>query len=552
MNKDRLDREILDSIIEMLQKFGETQLPREKRLQLDREDIFPEELIRQMLSPEIGLQLLFIPEEFGGLGGGAYDIYRVSEEMAKIELGVATAFLAISLGTDPIRVGGTESQKEHWMSKIGEEGLIVAYGATEPEAGSDLGSFSTTAVPIKDEAGNTIRYKLTGVKQFITNGGVADLYSILAKTPGGPAFFLVERDAAGLSIGKSEEKHGVRLSNTAQVILEEVEVPADQLIGLEEGHGIAQAVAVFGYTRLMVAAFGLGGGLAALDRAISYSRERRQFNKELIEHQGFAYKLLIPNAVKLEAGRAYIEAISDRLDSGETDLEAEGAIAKYFTTEAGNAAAEAAIQALGGYGYVHEYEVEKIKRDVRITTIYEGTSEILQQTIAKDRWRKFLRSGGNNFTDIISDLEKFRQPALSKYIDVLSEALQLLRKTFDIIRSDRLTRQQHVLFKMADMVTGVETAAALLRKASNSDEAISMFTNKGLQAAARIYVTDAAMQVQHISFECIASFGSGGRNGALNFYQNLSQSIVVDCLSERQQDILILYQELKNLEIHLF
>ena len=358
-----------------------------------------------MVSPEVGLHLLFLPESYGGLGGGAYDIYRMSEEMSKTEMGIATAFLAISLGTDPLRVGGTEEQKKKWLTRIAEEGLIVAYGATEPGAGSDLAALKTQARPVLDEQGKTVAYRIDGVKQFITNGSVADLYSVLAMAPGGPSFFMVEKGTPGLSSGKPEEKHGIRISNTTQVILENVEVPAENLVGLKEGEGISQAVAVFGYTRLMVAAFGLGAGESAIQCAIRYSKERKQFGKYLIEMQGYTHKLILPHLVRLEAARAYIEEIAERLDSGVTGLETEGAIAKLFATEAGNQAAEAAIQAHGGYGYTHEYEVEKIKRDVRITTIYEGTSEIMQQTIGKNRWREFLQSRGECYLKIAREME---------------------------------------------------------------------------------------------------------------------------------------------------
>ena len=271
----------------------------------------------------------------------------------------------------------------------------MAYGATEPEAGSDLGALKTVAVPVTGDDGTVTAYRITGKKQWISNGGVADLYTILANAPGGPT--LVRRRPGhprASRSGKPENKHGIRLSNTAALFLDEVEVPADRLVGGVEGQGLVQAQLVFGYTRLMVAAFGLGAGWAALDRAIPYSVERIQGGGPLSEKQGYTHKLIVPHAVRLEAARAYIEETAERLDEVHIGLNTEGAIAKYLATEAGNAAADAAIQALGGYGYTHEYLVEKIKRDVRITTIYEGTSEIMEMTIARDRWQQHLKTTG--------------------------------------------------------------------------------------------------------------------------------------------------------------
>ena len=209
----------------------------------------------------------------------------------------------------------------------------------------------------------------------------------------------MDKGAEGFTHGKPEDKHGIRASNTAALFLENVYVPADRLIGGVEGKGLAQAQAVFGYTRLMVAAFGLGAGWEALRRAIRYSQERVQGGGPLSQKQGYTHKLIVPNAVRLEAARAYIEWVAERLDAGEDDLATEGAVAKYLATEAGNKAAEDAIQALGGYGYTREYMVEKIKRDVRITTIYEGTSEIMEWTIARDRWQLHLKSRGQYYLD---------------------------------------------------------------------------------------------------------------------------------------------------------
>jgi len=337
-------------------------------------DEFPEDDIRAMCSEELGIHLLFIPEAYGGMGGDAVDTYRVCEQMGAIDVGVATGVFATFLGSEPILVGGTPDQQKHWLTRIAQEGLLFAYGATEPEAGSDLGALRTRAEPVRED-GRVVAYVLTGKKQWISNGGVADACCVLANAPGGPSWFVVERGTPGFGHAKPEDKHGIRLSNTAALLLDEVRVDADRLVGGVEGQGLLQAQEVFGYTRLMVAAFGLGAGWEALRRAIEYSKMRVQAGAPLAEKQGYTHKLIVPHAVRLEAARAYTELTAERIDAGEGSLNTEGAIAKYLATEAGNQAADAAIQALGGYGYTREFVVEKIKRDVRITTIYEGTSE---------------------------------------------------------------------------------------------------------------------------------------------------------------------------------
>jgi len=416
--------------------------------------------------------LIFLPESVGGLGGGALDICKVSEEMAAIDLGMATAFLAICLGTDPIVVGGTEEQKAHWLGRIAAEGLTVAYGVTEPAAGSNVASLQTVADPVTDESGTVTGYRINGNKQFITNGAVAKLYTILAKTPGGPSFFVVERDREGFSVGRHEEKHGIRASDTAAVILEDVVVPAENLIGGVEGEGLKQANAVFGYTRLMVGAFGLGAGREALRRAVRYAKERIQFGTPLIDKEGYSAKLLVPNWVDLAAGGAYVEEIADRIDGGEHGLQVEGSIAKLWCTEAGNRAAEDAIQALGGYGYTREYMVEKIKRDVRITTIYEGTSEIQQSIIAMYRWKDTVRSKGAWYEQRAAALETLHASHPDVGADLVASAKRDLSRIVLLGHEIRVARRQAVQFRLADLMTACEVGAAYCRRAAALAEAI--------------------------------------------------------------------------------
>jgi alkylation response protein AidB-like acyl-CoA dehydrogenase len=219
-----------------------------------------------------------------------------------------------------------------------------------------------------------------------------------------------------------------------------------------EGQGLAQAQAVFGYTRLMVAAFGLGAGWDALERAIRYAQTRVQGGAPLIAKQAFTHKLIVPHAVRLEAARAYIEWVAGRIDAGEPGLQTEGAVAKHLATEAGNRAAEDAIQAHGGYGYTREYMVEKIKRDVRITCIYEGTSEIMEWTIARDRWQRHLKTQGAYYRDWAVRMERLASDRPDTGAAAAGLALAALAALLERCRLDWLTRNQHLLFRLGELI----------------------------------------------------------------------------------------------------
>jgi len=494
-----LDRETIDMTVAAIEQFAEQALPPERLLELDAKDEFPIDTIRDMCT-NLGIHLLFIPEEYGGMGGGAFDVYRVCEVMGRIDLGVATGVLATFLGSDPIIYGGTEEQKAHWLGRIAEENLLMAYGATEPEAGSDLGALRTTATPVEED-GRVVGYRINGNKMWISNGGYADLYSVLAKAPGGPSWFVVERGTEGLQNGKPEDKHGIRASNTAALSFDDVYVDADRLLGGVEGQGLLQAQLVFGYTRLMVAAFGLGGGWSALDRAIPYSTTRIQGGAPLSQKQGYTHKLIVPHVIALEAARAYIEETARRIDADGGNLNTEGAVAKYLATEAGCAAAEASIQAMGGYGYSREYIVEKIKRDVRITTIYEGTSEIMEMTICRDRWQDHLKTHGRHYHDAAAALDGLHAEHPDVGAGMAALAVHALAEIMERSRVQRLTRNQHVLFRLGELIARAEGAAAFARRAANAvqgtldDKAYMRFDAGALAVFSRVYARGVAMAV---------------------------------------------------------
>lgn len=487
----KMDPEVLSMVLDTIEKLEREKLPLETKLELDKIGEFPAELMRFMLGPEIALHLIFIPEEYGGLGAGASEISIVSERMAKMDLAIATSFLGICLGMDPIRVGATPEQKEKYMGRIAEEGLIVAYAVTEPEAGSNVQALKTKAEPVLDDTGKVTGYKLNGQKQFITNGGVADLYTILADAPGGPSFFVVEAGSEGLISGKHEDKHGIRASDTCPLTLEDLFVPVENLVGGVEGQGLKQANQVFGYTRLMVATFGLGGGTASLERAVTYSKERVQFGTTLAQKQGYTHKLLVPNAVRLEAARAFIEATARRLDTEEEDLQVEGSIAKYFATETGDAMANDGIQAFGGYGYIREYEVEKIKRDVKILTIYEGTSEIQRNIISMFRLRSTVRSKGSFYGEMADGLDRLSEESGGP---ILARAMRTLNNVILSARRSKLTKSQYVMFLMADMMTWVEVGCALCHKAVVY-QGEQNYSPSFLKAAARVFVREVVEKV---------------------------------------------------------
>jgi len=504
--------------LKSLREFAKKRLPDQELIDLDARDECPLEIVRDMCNPDkLGIQLLFIPEEYGGMGGGAFDVYCICEEMARIDLGIATSVLATFLGSDPITVGATPEQKKLWLSRIGDEGILFAYGATEPEAGSDLGALQSTAERVLKD-GAVVGYKLNGNKQWISNGGIADAYTVLANTPSGPSWFIVEKGAPGFTHDEPEDKHGIRLSNTAALAFNNVYVDADRLVGGVEGQGLNQAQAVFGYTRLMVAAFGLGAGWSALDRAIPYSTKRIQAGAPLSEKQGYTHKLIVPHAVRLEGARAYIEETAERIDAGEGSLNTEGAIAKYMATEAGNAAAEASIQALGGYGYTHDYLVEKISRDVRITTIYEGTSEIMEMTISRDRWQLHLKTRGQHYHEEARKLEALHALHPNVGANIAAMAHHALAELMEKARVARLTRHQHILFRLGEWIALAESAGALARRASRMaqgklhEKASLRFDVEALAAISRVFAREAALRVGEEGLRWIA--GAGGVNDA--------------------------------------
>jgi len=516
-----LDQESRQMVLDTIAQLRKRLLTKEKILEFDRKEIFPEETIREMLGPEIGLQLLMLPEAYGGMGGGARDCCAITREMAKICLGITTAFFAIQLGADPIRVGGTEEQKQKWLGAIAEGKALVAYAVTEPDAGSNVVAIKTKADPVTNDAGEITGYRINGNKQFISTGLYADFITVLANTPEGATFFIMEKGTAGYTPGKGEEKHGIRASNTSPLTFADAFVPVENLIGGVPGRGFKQASEVFGYTRLMVAAMGLGGGEAAMKIAINYAKERIQFKAPLSEKQGYTHKLIIPNVVRLAAAEAFIEQTATRLDSGEKDLEVEGSISKLFATESANKAAEDAMQALGGYGYIAEYEVEKIKRDVRITCIYEGTSEIQQNIISMYRWKKTRKSKGAFYQSIRDEMQRLDGEVDDIGGRIYGLATDALNQAIDLAHEQGLTKQQYVMFALADMMAHVEVGASLARRAFATVKNGDADADK-MKLISRLFANEVAQMVSQGILKIVMGCGACDLDMTNDFMQKIA------------------------------
>ncbi len=519
-------------MLDSLKQYAKNRISHEFIRRQDAKNEIPLEILKEMYDHDIlGVHLLLIPEEYGGLSGQTTEIYRVCEQLARIDLGIATGVFATFLGSDPINVGGTPEQKAKWFKKIAQENKLVAYGATEADAGSDLVSLRTRADRVEKD-GKIVGYKITGSKMWISNGGVADIYTVLALAPGGPSWFIVEKGTPGFTQDVHEDKHGIRLSNTAGLAFDEVYVPAENLIGLEEGKGFLQAQAVFGYTRLMVAAFGLGGGEEAVETALRYAQQRVQAGGPLAQKQGFMLKLITPHYVRFEAVRAYIDWVAKQLEINNHGLATEGAIAKLYATESGNRAAEDAIQAMGGFGYTKEFPVEKIKRDVKITCIYEGTSEVLEMTIFRGRWQEHLKSRGQYYLKQAEELEALHAQHPDVGADSAALGLRALARVLEDCRAQKLTRHQYITFKLGDLISEAEVTAVFAKQcAAGIVTEGSRFDLNALKTMSRVNARRSAFQIATEGMKLIAAVAAAPA-------QELLQAVNLGGINERMAGLL--------------
>lgn len=503
-----LDLETRTMVLETIREYGRKNFPHSKLIELDTHNEFPKKEMTDLYDPDqVACNLIMIPTKYGGLGGNSYDIYRACEELAKIDLGVCTSVFATFLGMDPIMMGGTEEQKQKWITKIASDRCYVAYGATEAAAGSDLLHLKTKAERVM-EGDKVVGYKITGGKMWITNAGVAGVFTILARAPKGVSWFVVEKGTKGLSVDKHEDKHGIRLSDTCPVVLQDVYVPVENLIGGVEGKGLRQAQAVFGYTRLMVAAMALGTGWKALEHAIRYSQQRKVGGQPLNTKQGMTHKLLVPFAARLEAARAFVEEVARRIDSGEEGLQTEGAIAKMLASDTADAACNNAIQAYGGNGYVREFPVEKLKRDVKITCIYEGTSEILQLTTFRERWQANINAEGKYYDKLADEMDALHAKGPSVGADAAAVAMRSLSQVLKACYEQKLTGNQMAHTKLGELMTYAETAGAFCRAAAKAEKPESVvFSHEAWRKMAKIHASHAAGYVSSEGLALVAGLG---------------------------------------------
>jgi acyl-CoA dehydrogenase len=348
----------------------------------DRTGEWPWEILHK--ARKASLVNLNIPEEYGGAGASVFEECLVAEEMAYGCSGIQTALMLNQLGLLPLLIAGSEMQKQRYLPQLAEEGKLICYCMTEPDAGSDVAGIKTTAARQGDH------YLLNGGKTWITNAPVANLFTVFAKTEPaaghkGMSCFLVERDLPGVSTSKPLEKMGQHAAQTCQVFFENVAVPVESLVG-KEGDGFLLAMQVFDRSRPPVAAGATGVARRALDEAVRYAGERTAFGQPISQFQGVGF-LLADMKIRVEAARHLVWQAAWLVDRGQRNT-TEAAMAKVFAADAAMQNATDAVQIFGGNGYSREYPVEKLMRDAKIYQIYEGTTQIQKMIILRELYRQ--------------------------------------------------------------------------------------------------------------------------------------------------------------------
>ncbi|MFO7660526.1 MAG: acyl-CoA dehydrogenase family protein [Candidatus Cloacimonadaceae bacterium] len=354
------------------------------REKYDEEGIFPWDIVEVMRQSD--LFAVLIPEEYGGISGKVMDLAIVTEELCAVDMGISLAFGVTGLGMYPISIAGSEEQKQKYLPVIAAGEKLAAFGLTEANAGSDAGGIETTARKEGD------KYILNGTKQWISNGGEAEIYTIFAMTdknkgPRGCSCFIVEKGTPGFSFGKKENKMGIRANCTRELVFEDCEIPAENIIG-REGTGFITAMKVFDKSRPMVGAQAVGVARGAFEYAARYANQRIQFGKPISSFQAIQF-MLADMATQIEAARALVMQTAKMIDAGARSFGKESAMCKYFASDVAMKVTTDAVQICGGYGYMKEYPVEKMMRDAKILQIYEGTNQIQRGIVANALLKEF-------------------------------------------------------------------------------------------------------------------------------------------------------------------
>jgi len=347
------------------------------RRELDENDQFPTELFKEMGKQDFFR--IFVPEEYGGMSDSVMLTALGIEELARGDGGIAVSFAVNAIATKGIILYGNEEQKKKYLPKIANGDIYTAFALTEPGAGSDAASLKTKAVA-KDD-----KFIINGVKQFITNGEIADVFLVIANTDPGKGYkghtaFIVEKGMKGFSVGKKEDKMGIRSSVTNELLFDDCEVPKENMLG-KQGEGFYIALGLLDRSRIGIGAQAVGISQGAFNEALNYSKEREQFGKSINSFQAIRF-MLADMATGIEAARLIVYQAARNVDSGEKDLVTGGAMAKLYATDVAMKITTDAVQIFGGYGYMKEYPVEKMMRDAKVTQIYEGTNQIQRMVIA--------------------------------------------------------------------------------------------------------------------------------------------------------------------------
>jgi len=348
------------------------------REELDEKEEFPWKIMKVLAQSD--LFGLYIPEKYGGLGKGCLELCIAIEELSRACLGVSTTYAANALGTYPILLFGSEEQKGKYLPDIAAGERLVAFAITEANAGSDAAGIQTTARLEGNE------YILNGTKQWITNGGEAEIYTIIAmtdRTKGarGASALIVEKGTPGFHFGKKEKKMGIRASSTRELIFDNCRIPKENIIA-KEGYGFIVAMKTLDYSRTGVGSQGVGVAQGAFEEALKFAKHRIQFGHPIISFQSVQH-MLADMAIEIEAARGLVYSVARYIDTGAKDISKDSAIAKVFATDMAMRVTTNAVQVMGGSGYMREYPVEKMMRDAKILQIYEGTNQIQKNVIGQ-------------------------------------------------------------------------------------------------------------------------------------------------------------------------